>query len=251
MRTLCDDKAGNVLTTVLGRTRHNLNLVELVTELLEHIHSGLEIPDKGCRVSGVALATVRSDRQNLDHLTLVVLFLVQCPRLERDGLTLDINQLVAVRCLGEVVEVERGLDRSGLCNDIHDVAPLLFMNVWQVKDLLLVSGLLLALTKAGRFLSSDVSFLDNVSVVEPLGGGHAVGLDLAGHTGNSNRLELVILPNLDNSLETGRRIRESTVQSDSHIHDLESVGVHGLDAGSGNDRATSDSILTHNSCLLF
>nr|DAV95689.1 MAG TPA: hypothetical protein [Caudoviricetes sp.] len=106
--------------------------------------------------------------------------------------------------------------------------------------------LLLTLAELGRFLGGDIGFLDNVSVVEPLSGSHAIGLDLARQSGNGNRVELVIFPDLLNGLECGRVVSECTLKSGSHINHFKGVQVDGLDGSSGNDGTAGDRILTHN-----
>nr|DAJ85510.1 MAG TPA: hypothetical protein [Caudoviricetes sp.] len=105
--------------------------------------------------------------------------------------------------------------------------------------------LLLTLAELGRFLGSDIVFLDNVSVLEPLSGGHAVGLDLASHSTNGNRVELVIFPDLLNGLKCGRVVSKCTLKSGSHINHFKGVQVDGFDSSSGDDGTAGDRILTH------
>nr|DAT34044.1 MAG TPA: hypothetical protein [Caudoviricetes sp.] len=120
-----------------------------------------------------------------------------------------------------------------------------YVFVGWINLLCVLVRLLLTLAELGRFLRGDIGFLDNIGVVEPLGGSHAIGLDLARQAGNGNRVELGIFPALLNGLECGRVVSECALESGSHINHLKGVQVDGLDGSSGDDRTTGDRILTH------
>nr|DAL62601.1 MAG TPA_asm: hypothetical protein [Caudoviricetes sp.] len=120
-----------------------------------------------------------------------------------------------------------------------------YVFVGRVVLLCVLVRLLLALAELCRFLGGDIGFLDNISVLEPLGGSHAIGLDLASHSSNGNRVELVIFPDLLNGLECGRVVSKCTLKSGSHINHFKGVQVDGLDSSGSDDGTASDRILTH------